>query len=602
MRSIDLQVLFEDMIGPLMTNYDKTFSTTEMERFLNTAQDNYIKQMANTFEYNDYNSLVGNYESDDPIDTIFCDSKDQIWIGSRFGNSYVYDIKNQSCNQIMTFNNSGETSLSLTVNKFFEEKSGLMFVGTNLQGVVTLSDKAPKFKIIRYKNKKNNRNVNNIVSIFGDSNRNIWMKNKLNGAIKYIGDSQVKYFDSISDINEYLSQMELNENIKKHFSSKITVVFKGKNNTLWIGTETEGLFKYNKKIIKNYKYSISDVNSISSNSITTIHESKSGNLWIGTIKGLNKLKLKDEKFIRFYKNDGLLNNHICSILEDKKENLWVSTKQGMNKLNILTGSIDKYDKNNGIGLTSFNNNSKYISNEGEMFFGTKNGVVRFFPQEIIKNKYIPRVLFTRLNFLDKNKSIDIVNQKSISLDNKNSFRIYFTSLNYLFSESNNYAYKLEGRDQKWNYLNNTNNIEFVNLNPGQYKLKIKGSNNDLIWNEKESEIGIIVITPFWSSIWIKLIIFIFSLISILFILIKRNKEKLIELKTKEEIENFLNKYKISAREKEIINLIVQGKSNKDIEKELFISLGTVKNHIHNIFKKLNIKSRAKLIKIIVNQN
>ena len=53
MRSIDLQVLFEDTIGPLMTNYTKTFSSSEIERLLNAAQNQYVVALADKFEYNE---------------------------------------------------------------------------------------------------------------------------------------------------------------------------------------------------------------------------------------------------------------------------------------------------------------------------------------------------------------------------------------------------------------------------------------------------------------------------------------------------------------------------------------------------------------------
>jgi two-component system response regulator DegU len=36
-------------------------------------------------------------------------------------------------------------------------------------------------------------------------------------------------------------------------------------------------------------------------------------------------------------------------------------------------------------------------------------------------------------------------------------------------------------------------------------------------------------------------------------------------------------------------------SNREIEKELFISLSTVKNHVYNIFQKLGVKNRYELI-------
>ena len=55
------------------------------------------------------------------------------------------------------------------------------------------------------------------------------------------------------------------------------------------------------------------------------------------------------------------------------------------------------------------------------------------------------------------------------------------------------------------------------------------------------------------------------------------------------------KYSISKREAEIIELMLDGKSNRQIEKLLFISFHTVKNHISNIFRKLNLSSRYEMI-------
>jgi DNA-binding CsgD family transcriptional regulator len=52
---------------------------------------------------------------------------------------------------------------------------------------------------------------------------------------------------------------------------------------------------------------------------------------------------------------------------------------------------------------------------------------------------------------------------------------------------------------------------------------------------------------------------------------------------------------LSIQEKNIKNLILSGKSNKEIAGELFISLNTVKTHITNIYNKLNISNRKDLI-------
>ena len=60
-------------------------------------------------------------------------------------------------------------------------------------------------------------------------------------------------------------------------------------------------------------------------------------------------------------------------------------------------------------------------------------------------------------------------------------------------------------------------------------------------------------------------------------------------------ETFLARYGITDREREIILKVVQGKSNADIASELFISLATVKTHLHNIYKKIGVDSRYDLL-------
>lgn len=64
------------------------------------------------------------------------------------------------------------------------------------------------------------------------------------------------------------------------------------------------------------------------------------------------------------------------------------------------------------------------------------------------------------------------------------------------------------------------------------------------------------------------------------------------------LQQFRDKYQLSAREGEILDLLLKGKSNKDIEKGLFISHHTVRNHIHNIYQKLRVSSRLQLMNLI----
>lgn len=89
----------------------------------------------------------------------------------------------------------------------------------------------------------------------------------------------------------------------------------------------------------------------------------------------------------------------------------------------------------------------------------------------------------------------------------------------------------------------------------------------------------------------KLVIGLLGLVSIglvLFVLWMRRKRKGLPI------------VDLSRQERNIQGLILQGKSNKEIANELFISLSTVKTHITNIYSKLHVSSREELLQKLQN--
>ena len=61
---------------------------------------------------------------------------------------------------------------------------------------------------------------------------------------------------------------------------------------------------------------------------------------------------------------------------------------------------------------------------------------------------------------------------------------------------------------------------------------------------------------------------------------------------------FTEEYNISPREYEVIGLLNKGLNNREIAEKLFISLSTVKTHVHNIYDKTGAKSRYELYHLI----
>ena len=122
-------------------------------------------------------------------------------------------------------------------------------------------------------------------------------------------------------------------------------------------------------------------------------------------------------------------------------------------------------------------------------------------------------------------------QEIILERNQSNFSFEFTALSYVFPEANQYAYILEGFDKEWNYVTD-NTAQYMNIPPGKYTFRVKGSNNDGIWNEAGTRINILVKPPLWQE-WYMILLYITLIGSSIFYIIKQyykhldavNKEK-----------------------------------------------------------------------------
>lgn len=77
-----------------------------------------------------------------------------------------------------------------------------------------------------------------------------------------------------------------------------------------------------------------------------------------------------------------------------------------------------------------------------------------------------------------------------------------------------------------------------------------------------------------------------------------NEEKRSEPSLEDRLEKVGAEYDLTEREKELVALIYEGRSNAEIAEALFISESTVKTHIYNIFKKMKIKNRMSVMRIV----
>jgi hypothetical protein len=93
---------------------------------------------------------------------------------------------------------------------------------------------------------------------------------------------------------------------------------------------------------------------------------------------------------------------------------------------------------------------------------------------------------------------------------QNIISFTFAALNHIHPEKNRYAYQLKGYDKDWIYTDASKRFAtYTNLDPGDYTFRVKGSNNDGVWNNTPAEILIHIRPPFWQTAWFKLLLALF---------------------------------------------------------------------------------------------
>ncbi|HBE17042.1 MAG TPA: histidine kinase [Cyanobacteria bacterium UBA11149] len=438
------------------------------------------------------NSLSGNH-----IMSIAEDRSGIIWIGTAENGLERFDRKTGTFTHYTHNPGNPDSISSNNIWSIYEDKNGTLWVGTLGKGLNKFDRKTEKF--IHYTNNPNNPNNssdNTVVSIYEDSLHQLWV-GTFGGLGKFDRDRETFtfYIHNSNDINS------ISDN-------NISSIYEDKSGTLWIGTISGGLNKFNRETgeFTHYKNDPHNPNSISYNRVLSIYEYPKGTLWLGTFGGgLDKFDIATETFTYYTVAEGLPNNSVVGILPDDLGNLWLSTGKGLSKFNPETETFRNYDVTDGLQGNEFDGvKANLKSKTGEIFFGGLNGFNSFYPAQVKDNPYIPPIVVTDFKIFEKPVTLDaaISTNPQIKLSYKdNFFSFQFAALDYTNPIKNQYAYKLEGFDKDWIYSGSRRYASYTNLDGGNYIFRVKGSNNDGVWNEEGAAIHIYISPPPWKTWW-----------------------------------------------------------------------------------------------------
>ncbi|MCK4663136.1 MAG: SpoIIE family protein phosphatase [Bacteroidales bacterium] len=505
--------------------------------------------------------------NDNQILSFYKDNAGNLWIATYGGglNKLVRGVNEGSSERFIHYKHDPQNPRSLSsnmVSQIYRDKDGTLWIGT-YYGLNKFNPETELFT--RYQHDDNNPqsiNGNTVEAIYEDSRGIFWIVTR-NGGVD-IMNRQTGEFEHIN------SQPE---NPNKLGGDLCAGICEDQMGSIWIWDFKSGLFKLvlpdsvssdnikplldNPELdITNFRYDPANPQSLSSNDVMFMYEDSSGRLWIATSKGLNLFDYETESFTVVDERHGLPDQVICGILEDAHGNLWLSTQKGISRLILnraikpgnaddmgeLIVSVTNYDKEDGLNGINFFVKSCYKASSGEMYFGSLiHGFNVFHPDSIKDNLYIPPVYITAFYKFNEQVFFEkpVYELEEIVLSYKEDvFTFEFIALNYSNSEKNQYAYMLEGFDEDWVECGIRREAKYTNIDPGKYVFRVKGSNNDGLWNEEGDSIKIIITPPFWATWWFRglvILILISGLISFYYVRMNslRKEKRLLEQKVKE---------------------------------------------------------------------
>lgn len=289
---------------------------------------------------------------------------------------------------------------------------------------------------------------------------------------------------------------------------------------IWIATAaTVDVLDPATGVFRHYRRDDDRPRSLSANYATVFFEDSRKNLWIGTPEGLNVYNPATDDFDRYDTDSGLPNNQVKGILEDSAGNLWISTNRGITRFTAGTKRPEKpvfvhYDAGDGLQGNEFIKRSCWRSPDGRMYFGGGNGYNYFNPDSLKENPFIPPVVLTGFSLFNRpvrpgtgdsplRSAIGVTD--GIVLGHRQSVMAFeFAGLSYLMPSKNRFAYRMEGFDPDWIEAGTARSATYTNLHPGRYTFRVRGSNNDGLWNEQGASIRIRIRPPFWGTAWFRL--------------------------------------------------------------------------------------------------
>ncbi|SHF41060.1 ligand-binding sensor domain-containing protein [Pedobacter caeni] len=477
--------------------------------------------------------------SDNAIYSVCRDRDGGMWIGTYFGGTNYYAPPSSVFSKYFPEQQRNSISGS-DVREILKDKNGNFWIGTEDAGLNKLDPKTGRFTSFFPTGNKTTIAHSNVHGLVLDNNH-LWIGTFEHGldvmdintgiVIKHYvpgkgnslrssfvlsmvktraGDILLATTVGLYKYNRKKDDFDAIPGIPFYFFNNILEDSEG---NIWAGSYDKGLFRFRlgDNGYTNFVNEQGNKNSLSSNTINGIFEDSKKNIWIVTDGGgLSLLDKEKSTFKSYNANHGLPSNFLFRILEDHDHKLWISSTRGLFRFDPQTAEVKTYTRADGLLTDQFNYNSSYKDSDGRMYFGSLKGMVSFCPEQLNPTSKTAPVFLTGFQ-IDNTESTDpeaskiltksVLYTNQITLKhNQSSFSIDFAGLSYASPATTEYAYKMTGLYNSWEYLKTNRKVYFTKLAPGTYVFEAKAMiNGSTEWSKDNVKLRITIQPPFWKT-------------------------------------------------------------------------------------------------------
>lgn len=207
------------------------------------------------------------------------------------------------------------------------------------------------------------------------------------------------------------------------------------------------------------------------------------------------------EFRTYRVSDGLVNNVVQSMAQDNHGHIWVGTEYGISCLTPSTGHFRNFIPSALPPSNVCMEGSVSSLKDGRLIFGTNHGFLVIDPEQASGSSATPLVTLTELQIGSQHQPLELAKDGMLKLGHRqNSFRLSFSTLESLASETVLYAFRLAPTEREYSAPQSENYLQFNHLRPGKYTLSVRAVNASGLWSP-EQEIRIRLAAPPWQHPW-----------------------------------------------------------------------------------------------------